>query len=112
ELSKKGPVVLAFFPKAFTSVCTAEMKSFRDQYAKFSKEGATVIGASTDDQATQARFKKELKLPFAMIADEKGELAKAYGAKTPLVNYAKRRTFVIGKDGKISHVFESSDAAD
>lgn len=112
ELVKTGPVVLAFYPKAFTSGCTAEMQSFRDRAGELTSCKAQVLAISTDDAETQRRFKAELKSPYAFIADPDAKLVNLYDVKTPVVSYAKRRTFVIGQDGRVKSVHESDDAID
>lgn len=112
DLVKKGPVVLAFYPKAFTSGCTAEMESFRDRAGELTGCNAQVLAVSTDDVETQRRFKTELKSPYAFVADPDAKLTTLYDVKTPVVSYAKRRTFVIGQDGRIKSVHESDDAVD
>lgn len=64
------------------------------------------MGISTDDAATQKRFKESLKLPFPLLPDPEGKVVRAYGVARgfPLGGYAKRVTFVIGQDGLITHV--------
>ena len=71
-----------------------------------------MLVVSTDDLETQRKFKAELGAPFPFIADPKGELAQLYDVKTPLLTYAKRRTFVIGSDRRITHIDEGGDAID
>lgn len=71
-----------------------------------------MIAISTDDPATQAKFKASLKAPFHFVADEKGELVKLFDVKTALVNYAKRTTFVVGPGRKVLHRQDGSEAID
>ncbi len=112
EMRQRGPVVLAFFPKAFTPGCTNEMKGYRDHVEEVTANGAQVLGISTDSTDTQKKFKAALQVPFALIADPEGELAKLYRVKTPVVAFAIRRTFVIGRDGRIRAIFDGGDAVD
>jgi len=112
EMTKHGPVVLAFFPKAFTPGCTNEMKGYRDRFAELSAACSEVLGISTDTLATQKKFKAELHVPFALVADPEGRLVELYGVKTPVVTFAMRRSFVVGTDGRINAIFEGSDAID
>jgi len=69
-----------------------------------------VIAISTDDRDTSAKFKASLKAPYHFVADEKGVIVKAYDVKTPVVNFAKRTTFVIGPGRKVLSKEEGSDA--
>ncbi len=70
------------------------------------------MAVSTDKETTQASFRREIGAPFAFIADTGGELTRKYGVKTPLVTFAKRYTFVIGKERKILHVDSGKNAVD
>ena len=112
ELVKSGPVVLAFFPKAFTSGWNSEFEAYRSGYAKFSKLKTQVFGISTDDVETLKKFQKEIAPNIAFIADPDGKLSELYDVKTPLLTYAKRYTFVIGADQKLRAVLSGSDALD
>lgn len=106
----KQSLVLAFYPKAFTSGCTKEMEGFRDRLAEFTAAGAQVLGISKDDLETQKKFQASLKLPFPLLADPDGTVSKAYGVDKG--EYAARVTFVIGKDGVVKQVIEGRDAID
>jgi thioredoxin-dependent peroxiredoxin len=110
KLVEKGPVVLAFFPKAFTSGCTQELKAYRDRFAELTDSKATLLAISTDNAETMERFRQELKAPYVFIPDEKAKLAGLYDVKMPLVNMAKRTTFVVGPKRKIVRVDAGSDA--
>jgi len=112
KLLEQGPVILAFYPKAFTSGCTKQNSNFRDQYGEVEKKGAQVVGISTDDVATQKKFKAEYKLPYPLLADEGGKVASQYTGTMPVVGYASRSNVVIGQDGKVVKVVEGSDAID
>jgi peroxiredoxin Q/BCP len=106
ELSKlKGkPVVLFFYPKDDTPGCTKEACDFRDNWVKLQKAGVVVFGVSTQDNASHKLFAEKYKLPFALLPDENGEIAKKFAV--PLNNgKARRITYLIGKDGKIKHVW-------
>ena len=113
--SQKGhPVVLAFFPAAFTGVCTKELCTFRDSMAKLNKANATVYGISVDTSFSLAAFKKEQNLNFPLLSDFNKEVIQAYGVFNPdmigLKGIAKRSTFVIDKDGIIRHAEVQDDA--
>lgn len=86
------------------------MSAFRDVAEKFADKNAQVLGISTDDVATQKKFADSLKLPFPLLADADASVAKAYGVFEG--GYAKRVTFVIASDGKITKVLEGKDALD
>jgi peroxiredoxin Q/BCP len=99
-------LVVYFYPKDETYGCTAEACSFRDQYEDFVGAGAEVIGISRDDAASHAGFKSHHRLPFTLLTDPGGQLAKAWGVKGAL-GLPGRVTFVFDKDGIVRHRFES-----
>jgi len=113
--SQKGhPVVLAFFPAAFSGVCTKELCTFRDSMAKLNNAKAQVYGISVDTFFTLAAFKKDQNLNFPLLSDFNKEVIQAYGAYNPdmigLKGIAKRSTFVIDKDGVVRHAEVLDDA--
>jgi len=101
----KKVVVLYFYPKDFTPGCTAEACSFRDDYKPIQDKGAVVIGVSLDTVESHLKFSEKYLLPFTILSDHKREVAKAYGVLGVGGFLAKRVTFIINKDGKITHVF-------
>lgn len=101
NLVKEGPLVLFFFPKAFTKVCTAEACSFGASLDKFENLKAKVVGISTDDEATLARFKNQYELSYNLLADSKGRIAKKYDAYVPILGFSTRVTYIIATDGTI-----------
>lgn len=114
RLSKlKGKtVVLYFYPKADTPGCTTESCEFRDNVAAFAAKDAVVVGISPDTDKAQLKFKNKYTLPFSLLADAEHSGAEAYGVWKEKSMYGKkymgveRTTFVIGPDGKITHIFE------
>ena len=105
-----GPTVLLFFPGAFTSVCTTELNTVGNDYARYQDLGATVVGISTDSPFALAEFKKANGFPFRLLSDHDGAVSESYGAKydhdfTPmkLDRVAKRAAFVVSADGRIEH---------
>ncbi|HSI59430.1 MAG TPA: peroxiredoxin [Ideonella sp.] len=106
---KKGPVVLYFYPKAFTSGCTVEAHQFAEASDKFGALGATVIGVSNDDVATLKKFSVEAcRNKFAVAADDGAKVIKAYDAALTLMpNTADRVSYVISPQGKILSVYQS-----
>jgi thioredoxin-dependent peroxiredoxin len=101
----KSNVVLYFYPKDFTMGCTKEACSFRDNWDKVTELGATVIGVSSDDPETHARFKKEHSLQFTLVSDQNNAIRKLYGVEGRFI--PSRITFVIDKRGKIRSIFNS-----
>jgi peroxiredoxin Q/BCP len=110
EQLKKGPVVLYFFPKAFTSGCTAEAHAFSESIGDFKKAGAQVIGMSGDDLKTLHDFStKECRSAFP-VATATPEIQKAYDvawAEHPGIT--TRTSYVIGKNGKVVMVHDNLD---
>jgi peroxiredoxin Q/BCP len=86
------------------------MSAFRDLNSRFAGAKAQVLGLSMDDLPTQKRFADSLKLPFPLLADEKGDVTRAYGILDG--DAPKRVTFVIGTDGKIQRVLLGKEALD
>jgi peroxiredoxin Q/BCP len=105
----KKVVVLYFYPKDFTSGCTAEACSFRDNYKPYQDKEAVVIGISLDSVESHAKFSEKYNLPFAILSDKSKEVAKTYGVLGIGGFLAKRITFIINKDGKITHIFPKVD---
>lgn len=88
------------------------MRAYRDQYASVVGKGAQVVGISTDDVATQKRFKDENQLHFPLLADEGGKVAKQYGGTVAVIGLANRATFVVGQDGLVKEIVTGNDAID
>jgi thioredoxin-dependent peroxiredoxin len=89
------PAILYFYPKDFTSGCTAEACSFRDHFAEFRELDVDVVGISRDSVATHQRFIKAHNLPFTLLADEAGKVARLYDALVPFVGITKRITYLL-----------------
>jgi peroxiredoxin len=107
----KGPVVLYFFPKSFTTGCTIEAHLFSEHIAEFTKLGATVIGVSGDDIETQKKFSTEECRSAFMVASDPGlKIAKQYDAQLA-DKYANRTSYVIARDGTIAYSYTSLDAS-
>lgn len=109
----KGPVVVYFYPKSFTSVCTEEARLFAEAMEEFEALGASVIGISTDTLGTQREFSKlECRDKFPVGADPDGSVVRAYGAARGTASrvMASRTSYVITPDSKIHAVLTSSDA--
>jgi peroxiredoxin Q/BCP len=94
--NQKGKwTILYFFPKSDTPGCTKQACAFRDSIKKITSLNAEVYGISTDTVEEQALFHKKHGLKFSLISDESGQITKSYGAKMPMINMAKRWTFII-----------------
>jgi peroxiredoxin len=106
---KDGPVVLYFYPKAFTSGCTIEAHRFAEATPQFKQLGATVIGMSNDDIETLKKFSVEAcRNQFAVAADAGAKVMKDYDAALRIVpGMADRISYLITPDGRIAAVHES-----
>lgn len=96
-------VVLFFYPKDHSPVCTAEACAFRDSYEAFCEAGAVVIGISADSPETHQSFVKRNRLPYALLSDSDSSVHQLYGAKTMFGLMNNRVTFVIDREGIIRH---------
>ncbi|MBS0191896.1 MAG: redoxin domain-containing protein [Phycisphaerales bacterium] len=99
---KRGEVVLCFYPLAFTSVCSTEMRCVSDEMAKWSAQGASVVGISCDSFAVLAEWAKQLGLKQVLLADMHRDVCKSYGLYWKDLNVSQRGTVVISQsaDGK------------
>lgn len=108
------PVVLLFFPLAFSSVCTRELCAVRDEWARWGALDADVYAISVDSPFATARFRAEHDLPFPVLSDFNKEVAGAYGVLYEewygLRGVAKRSAFVIGRDGVVTYAWVTEDA--
>jgi peroxiredoxin Q/BCP len=106
-------VVLYFYPKDDTPGCTEQACKFRDDMAEITQLGAQVLGISVDDSASHAKFAAKYNLPFPLLADEGGYVAKAYGAFSDwgLFTYAKRYTYLIDPQGRIAKTYFKVDTS-
>ena len=107
------PLVIYFYPKDNTKVCTAQACGFRDSYEDFKTHGADVIGISPDSVASHQKVVTKRSLPFILLSDPKGKAVKAFKVPTPLFGLLTGRvTFVIDKDGTIQHTFRADFQAE
>ncbi|WDD93552.1 peroxiredoxin [Burkholderia sp. FERM BP-3421] len=105
---KQGPVVLYFYPAAFTKGCTIEAHAFAEAVDSYKQYGATVIGVSADDIGTLTKFSvSECRSKFPVAADPDAKIIRAYDAKLPMVDKANRVSYVIAPDGKILYEYTS-----
>lgn len=105
-------VVLYFYPKNDTPGCTKEACSFRDGYLELKGMGAEVLGVSLDDAASHAEFAAKYRLPFPLLADRDGTVARRYGVLWKLgpLKFAKRQTFIIDPQGQVVRHYAAVDA--
>ncbi|WP_336003118.1 peroxiredoxin [Halorientalis halophila] len=109
-----APLVLAFFPGAFTSVCSHEMTEFRDRMADFEEIDATVYGISVDSPFALNEFRDKLDLNFGLISDADKKLIEQYDigmdfAELGVHDVAKRAVFVVNGDGEVTYAWVSDD---
>ncbi len=105
EILKGNEVVLYFYPKDETPGCTAEACSFRDSWDDLKDLGATVVGVSSDSTDSHRKFKEHHKLQFTLVSDQGKEIRRLYDVKGSIL--PPRTTFVISRNGKIAHVYNS-----
>jgi glutaredoxin-dependent peroxiredoxin len=105
--AQNGPVVLAFFPAAFSSVCQSEMCTFRDSIATLGASKAQVFGISTDTFFALKAWQDQQRFGFPLLSDYNKEVIRLYGVTNPdmigLKDIAKRAVFVIDRQGIVRH---------
>jgi len=112
DFKGKKRVVLYFYPKDDTPGCTIEACGFRDKIKPIETEGVVVLGVSPDDTKSHNKFIQKFNLPFTLLSDEGNKVCEAYGVWVKKNMYGKeymgvaRKTFIIGKDGKIEKIYE------
>lgn len=109
DLRGTGPIVLFFYPKDETPVCTAEACSFRDTYREFQEAGATVLGISSDDVASHKRFADKHQLPYRLLADVGGVVRKQLQVPRGLLGLMEGRvTYILDDDGVVRHAHQAA----
>jgi peroxiredoxin len=104
-----NPVVLVFFPLAFSPVCSHQLPELQARQAEFEAAGAIVYGISVDSHHANTAFARSLGLSFPLLSDWRREASRAYGVHLPEADTSGRATFVVGRDGRIVHVDVSPD---
>ncbi|GAA0565316.1 peroxiredoxin [Chitinophaga japonensis] len=102
----KQPLVIYFYPKDETSICTKEACSFRDAYAQFQEHGARVIGISSDGVESHRQFAEHHQLPFTLLADTAKAVRALFGVPKTFM-LPGRVTYVVDKQGVVVHRFNS-----
>ena len=102
-------VVIFFYPKDNTPGCTKEVCNFRDDFSTIKSLGAHVIGISLDKTTSHQKFKEKYQLPFKLLSDPQGEVAKKYGAlfKFMFIKFSRRHSFIIDPQGLIRKEYRS-----
>jgi peroxiredoxin Q/BCP len=101
----KGPIVLFFYPKANSAVCTKEACAFRDAFADLRSLQASVVGISRDTCEAQHDFATQWDLSFPLLSDATGEAHRAYDVQRLLGLVSERITYVIGRDGIVKGAY-------
>jgi peroxiredoxin len=109
-----GPIVLAFFPGAFTPPCTNEMVAFQERADAFAEAGGTLLGVSADSPFSQGAFREEHGIEFDLVSDMAGDAIRAYGLEMDIADLglhgiANRAVFVIDDDGQIVYDWVADD---
>jgi len=109
-----APIVLAFFPGAFTRVCTNEMSTFQDRLDEFTGAGATVYGVSIDTPFALNEFRQQYGLAFGLLSDSDRSIVTEWGIEMDfdelgVPDVAKRSVFVIDDDGTVTYAWVSDD---
>ena len=107
----KQVVVLYFYPRDGTPVCTTEACAFRDAFQDFSDAGAVVIGVSSDSPERHRDFALQQRLPFKLLSDADGAIRRAFGVPKTFGIFPGRVTYVIDKQGIVRHIFNSQFSA-
>lgn len=108
----KSGLVLFFYPKDGTRICTAEACAFRDSYQKFQEAGFEVVGISSDSNGSHLEFAAEHRLSFPLLADEDGALRRLFGVPKLLGLLPGRVTYVINREGIVCRIFSAAFASD
>ena len=101
QFKGKSNVLLAFFPLAFTSTCTAEMCAFTEDYSVFADKGVTVLPISVDAVPSLKAFKEQYKMGVELLSDFKREASRAYGTLMESTFFSNRAYFLIDKQGVV-----------
>jgi peroxiredoxin Q/BCP len=112
DLWRDRVVILFFYPKDGTLICTKEACAFRDAYEEFQGVGATVVGVSSDSAESHRAFANQHRLPFLLATDADGALRRAFGVPKTMGILPGRVTYVIDRQGVVRRIFSAQLAAD
>jgi peroxiredoxin len=107
-----GPVVLVFYRGDWSPYCNGQLASYARRFAEFERRGAQVAGVSVDPPDNNARLVGKLRLPFPLLSDPRGELAKRLGLWDAREGVAIPSTILIDRSGEVSYLYSGSDPAD
>ena len=105
DLLAESPVLIAFYPKDNSPVCTVEMTEFRDMYDEYQALGVQIIGISTNSLKSHMEFKRKNELPFPLLSDQSTEVSKAYDVFHEKQGVSRRSYFLVDKNGEILYQF-------
>jgi peroxiredoxin Q/BCP len=105
SLLERGRLIMYFYPKDFTPVCTAQACTFRDAAEGLAALGANVVGISGDSADSHQRFGDKHSVPFSLLVDPERRIIKAYGASMPILNRTLRVSYVIDTNRRILGAF-------
>jgi peroxiredoxin Q/BCP len=108
----KSPVIVYFYPKDDTTVCTKQACAFRDDIAQFRQAGAVILGISDDSEKSHAAFAGKYSLPFPLLSDKGGLVRKLFGVKRKFGVIPGRVTFVIDREGVVRHIYSGLSESD
>jgi len=106
-LRASGPVVLFFYPRDESPICTREVCSFRDAHQDFDEAGATVVGVSSDGEASHEAFARKQHLNYLLLSDPGGKVRRAFGVPKTLGVLDGRATFVIDRSGLVRMAYSA-----
>ena len=109
DRKEKGWTVLYFYPKAGTPGCTTQACAYRDRINLIRNQNAEVYGISTDEVIDLQAFHQQHHLNFTLLSDASGNVTEAYGVKMPVVNFAKRWTFIIDSNLVVRYIDDDVD---
>ncbi len=108
ELRSVGPVVAFFYPGDFTPACSAQACLFRDMHEVATRAGVQVVGINPGSKRSHAMFRAAFKLPYRLLSDRGGRVARAYAAMGPLGLMPRRVTYLISREGLIQDALQAS----
>ncbi|MDH4069403.1 MAG: redoxin domain-containing protein [Ignavibacteria bacterium] len=104
EANSKGPLLLAFYPADWSSGCTREMCSFRDNFAEIATLGVDVYGISGDYPHSHREWARHLNLPFPLLSDHRRDVSRLYQSFNESTGYTRRTVFLIASNGLITYI--------
>ena len=108
SLLAAGPVLLVFYPRDFSPMCTRQLSMLRDRHTELTAAGVVVLGISTDELESHGRFRQALDLPFRLLSDVDQVVCHAYEVLGLFGIHTRRATFIVGPDGRITGVAKAT----